>query len=186
MKVAIIGTHSTGKSTLLKHLAEALKRSGRSVVVLPELARFCPMPINEATSLEAQVWIQEHQRKQEEQLYTPDTILLCDRATIDNFAYMQRAAMDRDVSAYEGQAVLHMKSYACVFKTRKLPIPAVADGVRTVDEAFRTDIDRRISDLLEDHSIPHTPLSETIEYDVHVQHMMDVIQKTAPQCALSI
>ena len=57
MKVAFIGTHGVGKTTLAFGMASRLKRLGANVGFLEEVARRCPFPINEDTSLEAQTWI---------------------------------------------------------------------------------------------------------------------------------
>ena len=57
MKVAFIGTHGVGKTTLAYGLAMRLKQLGANVGFLEEVARRCPFPINEETSLQAQVLI---------------------------------------------------------------------------------------------------------------------------------
>ena len=57
VKVAFIGTHGVGKTTLCYDLAGALKRQGVHVDMVKEVARLSPLPINRKTSLEAQTWI---------------------------------------------------------------------------------------------------------------------------------
>ena len=186
MKIAIIGTHSTGKTTIIKHLAQELGRQGKKTVIVPELARFCPFPINEEAPLDAQIWIQENQRQKEDELYEPDCIMLCDRSTLDNMAYMQRIAGGSNISNYEKQAVLHMGSYTLVFKTQKLDLEAKEDGVRSVDKSFRDEIDERITKLLEKHQTPYRSLPKTTNYRVHVQFILESISHTAPQCVLPL
>ncbi|MBU0596764.1 ATP-binding protein [Patescibacteria group bacterium] len=186
MKIALIGTHSTGKTTIIKNLAQELNAIGKKTLLVPELARFCPMPINEEAPLEAQIWIQENQRQKEDELYEADSILLCDRSTLDNFAYMQRVANNADIHQFENLAVSHMNSYTLVFKTQKLDLAAKADGVRSVDESFRDEIDLKISNLLNKHRIYYYPLPPTIDYKVHVDFILKKIEQTAPQCVLPI
>jgi nicotinamide riboside kinase len=177
MKIAIIGTHSTGKTTLLTHVQHALVSRGEQVEVLPELARVCPFPINEETSLEAQAWIQTNQIQQEQHLHTPGAVLLCDRSTLDNFAYMQRAAMlaGQDVAAIEAAAAEHMKTYDYIFKTTMLQVSATEDGVRTTDETFRNDINARIEALLSTYAVEYHELESTTDYDVHVTRIIDTL-----------
>lgn len=179
MKIAIIGTHSTGKTTLCKLLLAELHLRGLEAYLLPEFARLCPHPINEATTLEAQEWIQNEQMKQEGMYCINNRrFVICDRATIDNFAYMQQAAARDgvDVSAAEQRAVWHTSTYDVVFKTRKLDLAAKADGVRTTDGAFRDAIDARIHDLLDKHQVPHHMLLESLDYKAQVELMLKKIE----------
>ncbi len=169
MKIAIIGTHSTGKTTILENLSHYFQALGKEVVVLPEYARLCPFPINEATTLEAQKWILLSQITEENKIDHSDKILLSDRATIDNFAYLYRIGQSEAIENFERCAVAHMKTYDFVFKTQKLSLAAKEDGIRSTDLEFRDMIDRLITHLLLKHNIRHFNLSETIDYDSHVQ-----------------
>jgi len=54
MKIAFIGTHGVGKTTLCFDLASRLKRLDMGVDIVKEVARGCPLPINRETTLEAQ------------------------------------------------------------------------------------------------------------------------------------
>jgi len=176
MKIAIIGTHSTGKTTILNALAHELTRRGKTVVILPEYARLCPFPINEQTTLTAQMWIQHQQKEQEKKYDTPDVILLCDRASIDNLAYLERVAGTEDISRVRRAAIAHAKTYTHIFKTHKLPIEAEADGVRATDKAFRDEIDQRITTLLFEHAIKHMVLSETDDTPTHVSSILATLK----------
>lgn len=177
MKIAIIGTHSTGKTTILNALAHELTRNGKTVIILPEYARLCPFPINEQTTLTAQMWIQHQQKEQEKKYDKPDVILLCDRASIDNLAYLERVAGDQDISRIKRAAIAHAKTYTHIFKTHKLPLEAEADGVRSTDKEFRDEMDDRITTLLQTHHIPHTLLPNTADTAQHVNIMSIMIQK---------
>lgn len=178
MKIAIIGTHSTGKTTLLLKLKAVLESANYQTNVVPELARLCPFPINEETTLEAQAWIQEQQIVQEKQLHRPEKILLCDRATLDNFAYFERASRLRgkDVNSWESRAASHMSSYHFIFKTRKLALPAADDGLRALDDCFRDEIDDSIHQLLKKHAVKYHLLDPSFDYDLHVRNMMEKLQ----------
>ena len=57
LKLAFVGTHGVGKTTLCFDLASQLKRLDLGVDLVKEVARRCPLPINEETTLDAQAWI---------------------------------------------------------------------------------------------------------------------------------
>ena len=50
MKIAFIGSHGVGKTTLCYDLAARLKRQDRAVDLVKEVARRCPLPINRDTT----------------------------------------------------------------------------------------------------------------------------------------
>lgn len=177
MKIAIIGTHSTGKTTLIRKLGYVLEAHGYEIKFLEELSRKCPMPINEHTSFEAQLWIQTHQIREEHQLAQDNTVLLCDRSTLDNFAYLQRSSADKDLSEIEHTAADHMQTYDIIFKTYKLDIAAKEDGVRSTNDIFRDDIDTRILNLMATHDIPYHTLPASTDYNEHVQYILHTIQQ---------
>ncbi len=177
MKIAIIGTHSTGKTTIIKMLHAQLQRQGIDSVVLPEFSRLCPHPINEGSTREAQAWIQEEQIQQEAAHSHQNNVLICDRATIDNFAYMHVATQGMGIRHYEARAVAHMQSYDAVFKTYKLPIPAIEDGIRTINDDFRDKIDNWIQYFLDKHSIPYYLLPQTIDYVTHIAFIKEILSQ---------
>lgn len=174
MKIAIIGTHSTGKTTLIEKLSEHLSNIGNTMAILPEYARLCPFPINENTTLEAQKWILLTQITEENKVNHSGKILLTDRATIDNFAYMYRIGKSDSIENFERYAVTHMKTYDFIFKTKKLNLVAKEDGIRTTDLEFRDMIDRLISHLLLKHNIKYFSLPETIDYETHVDFISKI------------
>lgn len=184
MKIALIGTHSTGKTTLCQHLLLRLLEENFDAHLLPEFSRLCPYPINENTTIEAQRWILDQQIMREG-LYHASTgdrskqgrIIICDRASIDNLAYLQRVAelTDTDAQKEERRAIQHANTYDHIFKTQKLDLDAKEDGIRSTDKAFRDEMDARIDALLEKHHINYTLLDPTTAYTVHVNRMMNTL-----------
>ena len=172
MKIAIIGTHSTGKTTLIKLLHCELQLLGIQSKILPEFSRLCPYPINEQTTLDAQIWIQNQQISQEERIEKDCDVLICDRSTLDNYASMHMASDGQNTRNYEMRAAKHMESYGAVFKTQKLNIQGQEDGVRTTEEGFRTSIDKRIQYFLYKHNVPHIELAATIDYKQHINNIL--------------
>ena len=64
-KIAFIGSHGVGKTTLCFGLAARLKTRDLSLEVVHEVARRCPLPINTETTFEAQAWIAHTQIAEE-------------------------------------------------------------------------------------------------------------------------
>ena len=89
-KVALVGTHGVNKTTIAYELAGALKRRGRTVELITEIARDCPFPLNERATREAFQWIIARQIQLEIEKTPRADVLVCDRAVLDNFAYYVR------------------------------------------------------------------------------------------------
>jgi nicotinamide riboside kinase len=145
VKIAFIGTHGVGKTTLCFDLAAALKRQGFNVDVVKEVARLSPLPINRATSLDAQTWILMTQIAEEIRSASRHEVVVCDRSVLDNYAYLVRAcgrhpAMERLVDYW-------LPTYDLLFAVPVAGAPQ-ADGVRDVDEPFVRAIDALVEELI--------------------------------------
>ena len=88
MKIALIGSHGVGKTTLCFELAARLKRRNIDVEIVREVARRCPLPINQGTTVEAQQWILHGQMMMEIEAAAAHDAVLCDRSVLDNYCYM--------------------------------------------------------------------------------------------------
>ncbi|MBI5230162.1 MAG: ATP-binding protein [Candidatus Magasanikbacteria bacterium] len=176
MKITIIGTHSTGKTTILTRLFARLQGYGAKVYIVPEMARLCPYPINETSTIEAQEWILNAHIEAEKQAENAYDIVLCDRATIDNFAYflkaIERTACVLPNNKWEQMAVAHAHTYTYIFKTQKISLFAKPDAQRTTNEEFRNEIDQTIARLLEKNAFAHTLLPPTFDYEEHVNFIL--------------
>ncbi len=157
MKLAFIGTHGVGKTTLCYDLAAALKRQGINVDMVKEVARLSPLPINRKTSLDAQTWILSTQVAEEIRSSAHHDVVVCDRSVLDNYAYLafacgRQKAIERFVDYW-------MKSYTLLFK---VPISgqAAADGVRDTDEFFMRQIDQLVDTLLVEKKLRFERLPE--------------------------
>ena len=91
-KIAFIGSHGVGKTTLAFGLAARLKARDVSLDVVHEVARRCPLPINEETSVAAQSWILHTQVAEELVATARYPVVLCDRSVLDNYVYLLVAA----------------------------------------------------------------------------------------------
>jgi hypothetical protein len=147
MKIAFIGTHGVGKTTLCYELAAALKRLDFSVDLVKEVARACPLPINRQTTDRAQRWILHTQIAWEIEHAAAYEVIVCDRAVLDNYAYLVHAAgRQTDLDAL---VRVWMHTYDLLVKVPVLSPPAY-DGTRDTSVEFQIAIDGLIDELLDE------------------------------------
>ena len=164
MKVAFIGTHGVGKTTLAYGLAMRLKELGANVGFLEEVVHRCPLVINEDTDLGAQTWILMETIRREIELDNVYTEIVCDRSVIDNYCYLefglQRQPVLFDLACYWAA------TYDLLFKVPVHPENLQDDSARSTDIAFQTAIDETIDKLLDEAGIKHahfTTLENAVE-----------------------
>lgn len=146
MKVAFVGTHGTGKTTLCYELAAWMKKREARVDMVREVARRCPLPINQDTTLEAQSWILHRQIAEEIQTASEQDVVICDRSVLDNYAYLThrlgpQPPLDELVRYW-------MRTYSHLFKVPIVAAPAF-DGTRDTSAAFQKAIDDQIDSLIQ-------------------------------------
>jgi nicotinamide riboside kinase len=147
LKVALIGSHGVGKTTLCFELAAIMKRLDLGVDLVKEVARECPLPINRETTLDAQTWILHTQCAAELAAAESSEVVICDRSIVDNYAYLvhavgRRAELDPWIASW-------CRSYDGLFK---IPLwqPPRFDGTRDTDVSFQEEIDKTLDGLIED------------------------------------
>jgi hypothetical protein len=146
LKIAFIGTHGVGKTTLCFDLASRFKRLDLSVDIVKEVARGCPLPINEQTTLEAQAWILHTQIAQEIVATAQNQAVICDRSVLDNYAYLvHRVGRMRE---YDALVRAWVGSYDGLFKVPVIQAPTF-DGTRAVSRTFQLEIDAGIERLID-------------------------------------
>jgi hypothetical protein len=155
MKIAFIGTHGVGKTTLCFELAACLKRLDLSVDLVKEVARACPLPINRDTTEAAQSWILHTQVAKEIELAGRYDAIVCDRAVIDNYAYMVHAAGRRP--ELEPFLRAWMGTYSLLVKVPVVTPPSF-DGTRDTSVDFQGAIDHLLDELLDEFAVPRLEL----------------------------
>jgi len=151
VKIAFIGSHGVGKTTLCYDLGAILKKRGLHVDLVKEVARLSPLPINRQTSLDAQMWILTTQIAEEIRSSAHHEVVVCDRSVLDNYAYLVFAVGRQ--RWLEPLVNRWMKTYDLLFKVPISGSPS-ADGVRDTDEFFMRSIDRLVDDLLGERGLP--------------------------------
>ena len=149
-KIALVGTHGVGKTTVAYELAGRFKRKWKTVELLTEIARECPFPLNELATSAAYQWIISRQVQLEIEKSARADITICDRSVLDNFAYYVRrcGAAGEEYEALKSFCYSWMKTYDLLVR---LPItePLIDDGFRSVDEQFQREIDELCDVLFE-------------------------------------
>ena len=149
-KVALVGTHGVNKTTIAYELAGVLKRKGRTVELLTEIARECPFPLNERATREAYQWIIARQVQLEIEKSPRADVLVCDRSVLDNFAYYARRY---GIKGEEAEALAlycrsWMRTYDLLVRLPVTEAPA-PDGFRSTDAEFQREIDLLCDELFE-------------------------------------
>jgi len=149
-KIGIIGTHGTGKTTLAFRLAAEYKiaNPSKSVTIVSEVARRCPLPINKKTTAEAQMWIFCHQMAAEIEAEYKNDIVICDRTVLDNLAYFERLFKFGYLGKPTERLFYHFSKVAdswietytkLYFLLPKAEI--TGDGIRSTSRDFQMEID---------------------------------------------
>ena len=150
MKIAIVGAHSCGKTTLCYHVAAQLKSLDKSVGIVIEQARLCPFKLG---TREAAEWMIINQVKSEIEMSKGHEITVTDRSTLDPIAY---ANTQGDWCIYKDiEALAYTWAYTydvIIFLEPSRPI--VDDGFRDTDIVYRQRIHEEFVKLLNAH--PHT------------------------------
>lgn len=155
LKLAFVGTHGVGKTTLCFDLASQLKRLDLGVDLVKEVARRCPLPINEETTPDAQAWILHTQIAEELAAAATYEVVVCDRSVLDNYAYLvtragRRTELDPLVDSW-------IRTYDALFKVPILETPSF-DGTRAVSPGFQAEIDATIDQLVSAFGVEVLPL----------------------------
>lgn len=147
IKVAFIGSHGVGKTTLCYEIAARLKRRDLRVDMVKEVARKCPLPINKESTIDAQAWILHMQIAMEIEASVDNDIVVCDRSALDNYAYLVASCGRQPV--YDLLVRSWFPSYDLAVWVPITETPRF-DGVRDTDLRFQERIDRLISELIAD------------------------------------
>jgi nicotinamide riboside kinase len=136
IKIAIMGTHGTGKTTLSYKLAAHYKERGKNVKIVQEVARSCPFPINEGMTKDAAYWIYHEHSKKELEAKEKHDVVISDRSFLDYFLYAKYFKLEID--AYPDH---QLRQYDHIYFVRP-DIPLVSDGVRSSDLDFQRVMDQ--------------------------------------------
>lgn len=146
MKLALIGTHGAGKTTIAYEVCSLLKRSGQNVELVREVARRSPFPVNAGTTREGQLWILHSQIAAELEAARGAPNVVCDRSVLDNYCYLvNRFGRQAEI---EGWLFWWMKTYGLLVGIPPFSEGIIRDGFRSEDRDFQRRIDELLRQLL--------------------------------------
>lgn len=155
LKIAFIGSHGVGKTTLCYGLAARLKSRDHPVEVVHEVARRCPLPINRDTTLAAQAWILHTQIAEELVAEARYPVVICDRSALDNYVYLLLVT-GRQLGL-EGLLRSWLTTYDVLVHVPIVEGPS-PDGIRSVDPTFQRAVEERLMRELAERGLPYVAL----------------------------
>ena len=157
--IAVSGTHGTGKSSLAFSIASFLKKLGKNVAVINELARECPFPINQDADDRSQAWIATKQITKELEKMNRYDYLIVDRSLMDPICYSTVLGNTNSISLLLMDYVAaHIRMY---YKKVYILDPLffnwnVVDGIRDNDETFRNNVHETMIHLFKENKLSYT------------------------------
>jgi nicotinamide riboside kinase len=163
-RIAIVGSFSTGKTTLAEAVAEPL-----GLPLLPEVAREIvalgfKLDKDATPETETLIFLRQFRNELEHADFVGDRSLMDVMAyagwVLDNQPHRKEFALWEEclrIAEYQLRS-----QYTHVFY---LPIefPIVPDGLRPLDPDFQADIDKRMLAILDRHAVHHTTLTGSVE-----------------------
>jgi len=158
MKIAFVGTHGTGKTTLAHELVMKLKKKGVDAGFMSEVARNCPFPINQETTRKSQVWITLNQIIRELEAEVHCDTLVSDRSVLDGYCYYVRKF--GRAQFLEELIKVHLKTYDYIIRVPVRKGFLIKDKVRSTDERFQKEVDEVFDKMLKEFKVKHIVLKE--------------------------
>lgn len=164
LRIAIVGSFSTGKTTLAEALARRLE-----LPLLPEAAREVAALgfklDKEATpEIEALIFLKHYNNE----LATDEFVV--DRSMLDIMAYarwiLDNRPRTKEMAIWEEcERLAERRLRTAYTHLYYLPIefPIVLDGLRPDDPDFQKEIDDRVRGLLDGHSLVHETITGSVE-----------------------
>ena len=184
MRITISGAQSTGKTTLAHALVEVLEHSR----VEPEPFRVLRKQLKlvsgaHTMSPEQELALIEHNQRRLTALRAAETVIF-DRCALDALAHA-RVAQESGNQAFtdawlDRLAQKTRQALAVVdllVVTRIDPeIPLAVDGVRSTDEAYRSQVDQQIAQIAQEHPNAHEVSGSTRERMNQIQALVEAVR----------
>ncbi|MFE3579438.1 AAA family ATPase [Streptomyces vinaceus] len=164
-RVAFAGTHSTGKTSMIKRVEMELRATGLTVARTPasfaQQAAELGFPKLHRQSAECTEWIISASGAAVAEATLNADVVLIDRSAVDPLAYymaaLERSGLDPDPKVMDGLVRLvqaHAASYDHLFATVLDPSVPLGD-CRDRDPEYRAAVDRNVHSLMVSLNLPH-------------------------------
>lgn len=191
MKIAVAGTHSTGKTTFLTRLRHLLETAGYHVASVADqaaAARDHGFPILRQQTTTSTLWIVTTGIAAELAAARRAGIVLIDRPITDALAYHLAAHTWRgEVPDPATSAFLtdigrhHAPTYDLIYRAVIDPALGIADdGHRDTDPTYRQHVDDAITTVHTRLGITTVPLHST-DHTTAVRHALQLARRTVPR-----
>lgn len=187
-RIAIVGTHGTGKTTLASIMADYL-----GVRFITEVARQVIRECGYSSTAEyiaaghdAQVYVQEAILRAQIAVESEaaETGFVADRSVLDAAAYASAYGLPEGaVKPLRDSALAHVRNYSLLLYVPPV-IPLKGDGFRDLDETLRRDVDRRIEALVSKATSLGVPVRR-IESVTVAERMQEAAEAVQDALALS-
>jgi nicotinamide riboside kinase len=169
MRIAVVGSHGTGKTSVAKGMAEKLGFN-----FIRDVARDAfkmGFPINENTPCETQFWILSKQLELERT--TPESWVM-DKSLYDNIVYGEFVLKDQEALGVIRRIIEKNARYdLIIYVPIEFSIPD--DGIRSVDENFQKTIDAKLIEYFRTHKISYVTVKGSIS--TRINKALEAIEK---------
>lgn len=155
-KIAIMGVHSAGKTSLAYILAAHFKMKNANVKLIHESVREnCPFPINSDANQGTCLWNFHTQFLNELEAEAQGyELAICDRSVLDTFVYFHAVNPQNGITgAAMEQAAEWLMTYDCLICLEPATHSAIYnDGIRSTDKEYQALIVKGFREVLATHA----------------------------------
>lgn len=172
MKIAIVGAHGSGKSTIISSVYSQLKKNNSRVFVAPEVARSSLFLAANDKTPKMQMDLFGRQISSEMTNSRNCNILLCDRSVFDILMYTRLFfEQDEEAIMYSKSMSLFCKDYASTYDhifltSQYYPPNSVKDDIRPKDENLQKKAGEKLKNILDEFSVKYTILTTNPEENI--------------------
>lgn len=165
-RVAIVGAHGSGKTTLAHEVVALLKRRGIAVSLCREAARESHYLTQGRRVPEMQIDVFARQLSAEMEALRTSELVLCDRSLLDIHIYAQlffpgRIGLTEQafLASMEQFVSLYMPTYRLLFRTTALySLTETPDAIRPTDARLQRDFHERLESELKRRNLNYVDI----------------------------